>query len=82
MTERKRLPAAFLVLVDAPDEATWCRHNYAGKLLAMVAAGELALWPGQVAHVDIFHDRDCPALSGGVCGCEPDVRLRGDPRDN
>ena len=57
-------------------------HNYVRQLLGMVAAGELALVPGQVTHVDVYHDHDCRALSGGVCDCEPDVRLRGDPRCN
>jgi hypothetical protein len=75
-------PKTALVLGDAPNLASWRRHHYAGKLLAQVASGEIPLVAGEVTWVDVYHDGDCPALSGGVCDCDPDVRLRGDPRDN
>ena len=58
------------------------RHRYVARLLALVAAGEIPLWPGQVTHVDVYHDDVCPALSGGVCECDAVVKVRGDPRDN
>lgn len=60
-----------------------CRHNYMRQLEQMLARGELDLMPGEVVHVDIFHDDDCPALGGGVCDCsQPVVRVRGDARNN
>ena len=31
--------------------------------------------PGEVIEVFVFHDDDCPALTGGECACDPDVEL-------
>ena len=62
--------------------ATPARHNYVGKLLAMLARGELVAEPGEFLEVDVYHDAWCPALSGGTCTCEPDIRVRGDPAMN
>ena len=63
------------------------RHRYVARLLAMLERGELVTSPGQVTHVDVFHDDWCPALSGGVCECDAVVKVRGSagtrrPRDS
>ena len=71
-----------LVVADAPDRESWLRQSYVATLLAMLDRGDLALMPGEVVHVDVYHDDGCPALDGGVCNCESDVRVRGDPRCN
>jgi len=32
--------------------------------------------PGEIYMADVRHDPGCPALSGGMCNCDPDVSLR------
>lgn len=53
---------------------------YLGDVLAL-APRVAALGPG-IYHVDCYHDDWCASNRGGVCDCEPWVRLRGDPADN
>jgi hypothetical protein len=55
------------------------QHNYQVKLLHLYRSGKLAgLTPGKLAHVDIYHDDWCNVFSGGVCNCNPDIKVRGD----
>ncbi len=68
-----------LVVADSPDLETWRQGNYVPALMAV--AGRVA-GLGGVWHVDIAHDDDCAIWRGEPCDCEPEVRLRGDPRDN
>jgi len=46
--------------------------GYIDKIMAALEAGQLK--PGEVTHVGIAHDEDCPKLRGdGPCICEPDI---------
>lgn len=32
--------------------------------------------PGQITHVEVLHDDDCPFLQGkGACSCEPEIKV-------
>ena len=79
MWRRRQQRERVLVVGDGADIETWRRNNYAPAPLAVAkrAAGLGGVWV-----VDIAHDDDCAYWRGGVCDCEPEVRLRGDPRDN
>lgn len=45
-------------------------------LHALMKAQALGLIrPGEVAHVEVAHDSDCPALKRRECRCRPDVLL-------
>ena len=50
------------------------KHKYLDKLAALHKFG--AFKPGQLSMVDIAHDDWRPKLVGGVCSCNPDVRIR------
>lgn len=66
-----------LVVGDRPEK--WQQGNYVPALLAVAkrAAGLGGVWV-----VEVAHDPTCSFLHGGICDCQPVVRLRGDPRDN
>jgi len=50
------------------------RNNYAKKLLAMDARGELG--PGNIK-VDVFHDDRCDFWRGvGYCNCDPTLLVK------
>ncbi len=42
---------------------------------SMKACAAGVIRPGEVSHVEVKHDRDCPALKRRVCRCKPDFRL-------
>lgn len=47
------------------------RPNYVDKVFA------LAMSKGVGFHdIDVFHDDWCAMLQGGICNCNPDVRVR------
>lgn len=53
------------------------QHNYRGKLLSLIRADELNKFkPGVLYHLDFYHDDWCAVFRGGVCDCNPDVRVR------
>jgi len=54
-----------------PDDP---RHNFLPKIKALRKAGEI---PQEcLSLVDICHDDWCGFHRGGVCNCDPDVRVR------
>jgi hypothetical protein len=50
------------------------KHRYLDKLAALHRLG--AFKPGTVTRTEIYHDGWCPRLSGGVCSCDADVRIK------
>jgi hypothetical protein len=44
-----------------------------GYLERVLAFGLLAGKPGEVIHINVQHDNDCPRLAGGKCECTPDI---------
>jgi hypothetical protein len=46
----------------------------ADALLEALERGDIALRAGELRHVSVLHDDDCPLMRGGrCCRCEPDV---------
>lgn len=74
---RKMRQGKILVLGKERNLQEWLRNNYADKLLDLYLTGAI---PGTgVTHVDICHDDGCPALHGGICTCDPELKVRGWP---
>ena len=46
-------------------------------VLGAIERGDVALRPGELAHVVVEHDGWCPALKGGSCSCEPSILRSG-----
>lgn len=54
------------------------QDNYKRKLLELLRSGELnQCKPGVLYHLDFYHDDWCNVFKGGVCNCNPDVKVRG-----
>ena len=49
--------------------------KYLKDILKAVSTGRIQTRPGQVAHIEVLHDDDCPFLQGKECTCKPDVKL-------
>lgn len=43
------------------------------KYLAKVFAADIPREPGTLRVIEFLHDHDCPKLTGGECGCDPDM---------
>jgi hypothetical protein len=50
-------------------------HNYLIKLRQMLAAGQLPDYVG-VHDIDVYHDTWCAIHTGGLCNCDPDIKIR------
>lgn len=50
------------------------KRNYLKDILKTISIGQIQTQPGQVTHVEVLHDDDCPFLQGGECTCKPEVR--------
>jgi uncharacterized protein YfaT (DUF1175 family) len=48
--------------------------KYVAKLSSLIAAGKVGK-PGTVQHLVVLHDDWCAFHRGGVCNCEPDIRV-------
>lgn len=44
-----------------------------GYLERVLAFGLVTAKPGEVIHINVLHDDDCPRLRGGECRCVPDI---------
>lgn len=50
------------------------KKNYLDDILKAASTGTNKL--GQITHVEVLHDDDCPFLQGkGACGCEPELKV-------
>ena len=54
--------------------------NHLTKLQELAARGQVPdIKPGELWHLDVRHDPDCPMLHGlATCLCDPDLRFRKD----
>lgn len=48
--------------------------GYLRKLGRAVKRMQRDMKPGELRHVTIIHEDDCPRLKGGPCLCDPEVR--------
>ena len=51
-------------------------HNHIRKIMALVQKGALRAEPGSIQSIDVAHDDWCKIFDGGLCQCDPDVRLK------
>ena len=52
------------------------QHNHIRKIMALVQEGVLRAEPGSVQSIEVAHDDDCPIFNGGLCQCDPDIKLK------
>ena len=50
-------------------------HNYITKIDKLVQDGVLP--EAGLCNIAIFHDDWCSAYQGGLCDCDPDIRVMG-----
>ena len=46
------------------------------KYIERLLAGGWEWTPGEVVSVAVLHDDDCAHWRGGVCDCEPEVKMQ------
>ncbi len=64
-----------LQLVAANRDPRRGGGNYRQAVRALLSSGQLPIRPGTVTHVEVLHDDWCAFWQGGVCDCEPEIRL-------
>ena len=52
------------------------QHNHILKILRLAEEGALRAEPGSVQSIEVAHDDDCKIFDGGLCNCDPEVRLK------
>ncbi len=52
------------------------QHNHVNKIKVLIRKGVLRAEPGSIQSIEVAHDDDCGIFNGGLCNCDPDVRLR------
>lgn len=57
------------------SQPTIRESNYIRKIKHMFALGQLPIGVG-VADLYVYHDDDCKIFSGGLCDCDPDIKLK------
>lgn len=48
--------------------------SYQDRIMQAFATGKIRADGGGLLVVTVMHDDGCPALNGGECTCEPDVK--------
>jgi hypothetical protein len=61
-------------MIVSPED--YLAQPYVRAIAQAVADGRLPVVPGMVSELLIAHDDGCPALTGGLCCCDPELACR------